>query len=253
MQIQRIGFTPVKGGRHTEHRHVDLTADGPVGDRVFCLVDRERARVLRTVENHSLLRAEATYSSGVLSVHLPDQSVEGRPEPTGQRLKADYWGRTAQVEIVDGPWATAYSAHLDRDVVLARSVSPGEVVYGAPVTLVSTASMAELDRRIGRETSSARFRSTLLVDTADSELHVEDAWVGRDLIVGEARLTVRGIVPRCAVVDLDPATGRRDGDVLATLAGYRRGDGEINFGVDAVVSTPGRIRHGDGVSLAGRG
>lgn len=253
MQIQRIGFTPVKGGRHAEHRQVELTADGPVGDRVFCLVDPERARVLRTVENHSLLLAATSYTSGVLSVHLPDQTVEGTPEPTGERLKVDYWGRTAQLEVVDGPWAAAYSAHLGRDVVLARSVSPGEIVYGAPVTLVSTASMAELDRRIGRDTGSARFRSTLLVDTPDSEPHVEDSWVGRDLIVGEARLTVRGIVPRCAVVDLDPATGQRDADVLATLAGYRRGDGEIHFGVDAVVSTPGRIRHGDGVSLAERG
>jgi len=33
--IQRIGFTPLKGGRHMTHDLADLTPDGPAGDRVF--------------------------------------------------------------------------------------------------------------------------------------------------------------------------------------------------------------------------
>ena len=41
MHVTRIGLTPVKGGRHAEQASVDLTLDGPVGDRVFCLVDPE--------------------------------------------------------------------------------------------------------------------------------------------------------------------------------------------------------------------
>jgi hypothetical protein len=41
--IDRIGFTTLKGGRHMTHDLADLTASGPVGDRVFCLVDRSRA------------------------------------------------------------------------------------------------------------------------------------------------------------------------------------------------------------------
>ena len=51
MHVTRIGLTPVKGGRHAEQASVDLTLDGPIGDRVFCLVDTERGRVHRTVEN----------------------------------------------------------------------------------------------------------------------------------------------------------------------------------------------------------
>ena len=60
MHVTRIGLTPVKGGRHAEQASVDLTLDGPVGDRVFCLVDPERGRVLRTVENPSMMRTSAT-------------------------------------------------------------------------------------------------------------------------------------------------------------------------------------------------
>jgi uncharacterized protein len=60
---------------------------------------------------------------------------------------------------------------------------------------------------------------------------------------------VRGVVPRCAVVDLDPVTGQNDATVLRELAGYRQSQGEINFGVDAVVTAPGRVRTGDDVEL----
>lgn len=72
---------------------------------------------------------------------------------------------------------------------------------------------------------------------------------GGSVTLGEASMRVRGVVPRCAVVDLDPATGVRNVPVLATLAGYRRNDGEICFGVDADVTVSGLVRVGDPVVL----
>lgn len=249
MRIERIGFTPLKGGRHVAHSQVDLTHDGPVGDRVFCLVDVERGRVLRTVENPSLVATVARWQAGVLSVDLPGRTVEGMPTGTGEQLKVDYWGRLAALEVVGGPWAAAYSDHLGYDVVLARAVNAGEVVYGAAVSLVTTSSIRLLSEQLGQPVESERFRSTFLLDTADAEPHVEDTWVGQELRLGEARVLVRGVVPRCAVVDLDPKTGRRDEPVLRTLAGYRRGHGEIDFGVDAVVTATGRVRTGDRAEL----
>ena len=249
MLIERIGFTPLKGGRHMTHDLADLTTDGPVGDRVFCLVDRSRGRVLRTVENPALLRACARWEGGVLSVDLNGDTLEGVPSPTGEMLKVDYWGRTAAVQGCTGPWAEAYSEHLGFDVVLCRSVTAGEVVYGASVTVVTTASMRLLKERLGREVESERFRSTFLIDTGDAPAHVEDSWVGRKLRVGEATVRIRRVVPRCAVVDLDPVTGRNDAPVLRVLAGYRQSQGEVNFGVDAVVTTAGRVGTGDQAKL----
>jgi uncharacterized protein YcbX len=249
--IERIGFTPVKGGRHLTHDLADLSADGPVGDRVFCLVDRSRGRVLRTVENPALLKACARWEAGVLSVDFPRHTVEGVPAASDEMLQVDYWGRTATLEGCTGPWAEAYSQHLGYDVMLCRSVTSGEVVYGASVTVVTTGSMRLLAQRLGREVADERFRSTFLVDTADSAPHVEDSWVGRELRLGEATVQVRGVVPRCAVVDLDPVTGRRDAPVLRELALYRQDQGEVSFGVDAAVTVPGRVRTGDQVVLTG--
>ena len=249
MHIERIGFTPVKGGRHLTHDLVDLTLDGPVGDRVFCLVDRSRSRVLRTVENPTLLQVSARWEAGVLSVELPGRTLEEVPSPSGETFTVDYWGRTATLRGCTGPWAEAYSGHLGLDIVLCRAATPGEVVFGASVTLVTTGSMSLLSQRVGRQVGSERFRSTFLVDTGDSAPHVEDSWPGRDLRVGAATVRVRAMVPRCAVVDLDPGTALKDMPVLSRLSGYRLSQAEINFGVDAVVTVPGQVRTGDPVAL----
>ena len=176
-------------------------------------------------------------------------------EPTGEVRKVDYWGRTAAVERVDGPWGEAFSELLGYDVVLTRSVEAGEVVYGAPVTLLTSASMRLLSERLGREVDSARFRSTFLIGADDSEEavpHVEDSWVGREVRLGAATVLVRGTVPRCAVVDVNPDDGVLDAPVLRTIAGYRRGESEVHFGVDAVVVAPGTVHAGD-TAVLGRG
>ena len=260
MHVSRIGFTPVKGGRHREYGYVDLAHAGPVGDRVFCLVDVARARVLRTVENPTLLRTAAAWDSGTLTTNLPGERVTGVPVPTGEVLEVDYWGRTAAVEVVTGPWAAAYSRHLGRDVVLARSTKPGEVVYGASVSLVTTGALAELARRHGTPVQDAAFRATFTVTTdGDSEdaRAMADMTDGRPsrrrFQVGTAEIEVRAAVPRCAIVDLDPRTGERAAGVLQALARYRRGRDAVTFGVDAVVSKPGRVHVGDAVRGVERG
>jgi uncharacterized protein YcbX len=252
VHVTRIGLTPVKGARHAEQASVDLALDGPVGDRVFCLVDPRRRRVLRTVENPSMLRTSATWVDGVLTSRLPGGTVEAAPVPTGRRLEVDYWGRVAALEVVDGPWAEAYSRHVGHEVLVARASRPGEVVYGASVTLVTTSSLAELGRRAGGAVYAAQFRATFTVDTGADPAHVEDSWVGRRLHLGAAEVEVRGVVPRCAVIDLNPDTGERRSTALKALGGYRHLHGEVAFGVDAVVTQPGRVRSGDRVDIVGR-
>lgn len=249
MHVERIGFTPLKGTRHVPRPESELDHGGPVGDRQLCLVDPARDRVLRTVENPTLVQAVATLNAGRLHVELPGGVVDGEPIPTGELRSVDYWGRDAKLELLDGPWAEAFSAHLGYDVRLARPSRAGEVVYGGSVTLVTTSSMTRLGHALGRPVGSERFRSTYLIGADELPPHAEDRWVGQELRLGTAVVRVRGLVPRCAVVDLDPVTGARDVPVLRALAGYRRSDGEIWFGVDAEVAVPGHVAVGDPAML----
>ncbi len=133
---------------------------------------------------------------------------------------------------------------------LAASPRNG-VVYGAPVSILTTASLRDLAERTGRADlleTTARFRMTMVVD-AGEEPYAEESWFGRELQVGDAVIKVEAPVGRCAVIDLDPATGQKDGSLLKALAGYRPDTGgEPWFGVDARVVTPGVVRPGSVVA-----
>lgn len=240
MRVVRIGLTAVKGMAHQPMDSVELALDGPVGDRVFCLVDPATHRVLRTVENDVLMACRAEWVHPALTIRTPIGTVTGEVEVGGE-LEADYWGRTARLREVRGPWAELLSAYVGRPVLLCRT-TPGEVVWAGSVSIVTTSSLAELARRVGRTADDgARFRATLVVDTGDDEPFAEDRW--QQLQIGEAILRVRGPLARCAVVDRHPARGGHDLPALKALAHDRTQDGEILFGISADVVKPGKVEH----------
>jgi uncharacterized protein YcbX len=83
--------------------------------------------------------------------------------------------------------------------------------------------------------------------------HEEDDWMDRDVRVGEALLRVTGHVGRCAATTRQPDTGLVDFKALHHLNAYRRhleSTEPLPFGVHARVLEPGRVRVGDGVTLA---
>jgi uncharacterized protein YcbX len=252
--VAAVGFAPVKGLRHTSYDEVVLDRHGAVGDRAFCLVDVAGRRVLKTVQNPSLVAVRAAWDGSRLALVLPSgEAASAAPQPTGEELVCDYWGRPATLSLLDGPHAALVSSYLGADVRLAAA-PPGQVVYGAPVTLVSLASLRSLAAGLGRPglaDEPARFRPTMVVDDLDP--WAEEDWVGRTVRVGAAVVRINALVPRCAVVDLDPATGVPDAPVLKALAGRPDpappGAPELPFGLDAFVVTPGVVRPGDPVLL----
>jgi len=256
MRVAAVGFSPIKGTRHLSYDEVRLDPDGLVGDRGYCLVDVAARRVLRTVQHGALVAVEARAYADSLTVALPDgSSATGCPEATGERLTCEYWGRPAELDLLDGPHSDLFSDYLGKPVRLARAPRRA-VVYGAGVTILSRGSLAELARRLGGDGLDAhRFRASVVVDQNDAAADASDAedrWAGRLLTLGEAVVRVGEPVPRCAVVDLSPASGIRDLPVLRELAGYRprASTGEPVFGVYAEVVVPGGVRAGDAAGLA---
>ncbi len=256
MHVSRIGFSALKGARHVARDEARLEVEGPVGDRRFALVDRAAGRVLRTIENPSLVAIRAAYDAAagpgepdVLELHLPDGTeLRAATQDSGEELRAEYWGRSARLHVQDGPHAAVLAHHLGREVVLART-EPGEVVYSGAVTVIGTSELSQLAARAGEPAlahQDARFRSTL---TVHAQRGIDDLAPGTLLRVGSATLRVRGPVPRCAVIDRDPVSGARSGEVLKTLAGCRERDGEVWFGLDTDVVTPGPVSVGDPVAV----
>lgn len=237
MHITRAGLTSLKGACHASREYIHLDRSGPRDDRLWCLLDADRDRVLRTVEHPAMVLVHATWDGTALTVRTPEGGeVRAAPEPTGQTVVSDYWGRDAELEIMRSDHSDLLADHLGRGVRLARSTRTGEVVYGGAVTLITTGALADLG-----ETQDARFRSTFTIDAE------HDPEPGSELRLGEAVVRIRGPVPRCRVVDVNPDTGLMDTTHLSTLATRPRPSGEIPFGVDADVLVPGTVRLGDAV------
>ncbi|MFW5470669.1 MOSC domain-containing protein [Knoellia sp. CPCC 206435] len=239
--VSRLGLALVKGTRHTDRDEIELDDHGPVGDRTWCVVDRAAARVLRTVENPRLLRL----SVGADGDRLVVTTFEGQTTEAGTRDAAggtrafDYWGRGARIRLQDTPLNAVFSDELGRDVVLARA-ERGDVVYADPVSIVTTGALRRLAHSL-REGGYAvpspldvRFRATVTLDATD------DPPPGTRLRLGTAVVEVTGQLERCAVIDLDPATGERTGSRL--LERTRTLDGRLLFGVGARVVTRGTVR-----------
>lgn len=247
MQIVQAGFATVKGTRHLSRDTVTVDDHGPVGDREFCLVDVEKRQVLRTVQNRALIGVQAHWDGDVLEVELlSGDSASGPATPSGEQVVCDYWGREATFELTHGPHSVLLSDLLGKPVRLAAAPR-GAAVYAAPVSLVSTASLRDLEERTGRDdllATASRFRMTMVVDAGD-EPYVEEQWLGTRVEVGDVVLAPDSPIPRCAIIDLDPETGLKDGSLLKALAGYRPNAGSGPwFGVDAHVVRPGTLRPG---------
>lgn len=256
--VARLGVSPLKGGAHSHPDDLEVSADGPLGDRRFALIEDHPSRgpaVVRTVEHHEVLRVRASLDrDGSLRLEVPGDEPFVVPEVavTGPAVIADYWGRPTALHPLPGPWDAALSARLGLPVRLARAEVPGAVVYAEPVTLVTTSSLRELARRGGVDhVDDERFRCTVLLDTGDAPAFVEDDLIGTVVRLGEVELEVSAHIARCAVVRLVPGTGQRaPDDPLRLLAPDRTRDQEIVFGVGALVRRPGRLVVGAPVSLA---
>jgi uncharacterized protein YcbX len=234
--VRSVGFAPVKGMRHLDLDHVDLDERGAVGDRAYCLVDVERRRVLRTVQHPSLMSIVAQSYDDGLALTLPTgERIDGPATPSGETITCDYWGRAVDLALTVGPHAGPISRQLGQDVRLARAPRTA-VVFGDPITVVTTASLHELEL----EVDAARFRATLVLDTDDP--WVEDTWLGQEIDLGGATVRIGGPVPRCAVIDHHPETGEKDARILQALVRQRptNSAGEPMFGVYATVTRPGR-------------
>lgn len=258
LNLVSAGFSAVKGLRHSARSQVRLDAWGLVGDRELCLVDPVKRRVLRTVQHPALLAVRVESTEQGLDFIFPDgTSYSDSLRASGEVLVCDYWGRVEPVELISGPLSEVFSYYLSYPVRLARARR--NLVFGRGLTLVGTASLEELGRRVGNArmvAEQARFRASFLVET--DEPFIEESWCGREFRLADVShrapvyhlphapaggvlarddyvVRVGEAVPRCAVVDFNPVSGVKDARLLKELSGFRsrNASGEPFFGVFA--------------------
>jgi uncharacterized protein YcbX len=119
----------------------------------------------------------------------------------------------------------------------------------APVSVISSATIAGIGREAGAELDRRRFRANIVLETEGSETFLEDGWIGGTLLFGDddrapaVRVTARDV--RCMMINLDPDTAVQDARVMKAVV---RMNGN-NAGVYGTVVQTGTIHVGCAVNL----
>ncbi|MEL7173659.1 MAG: MOSC domain-containing protein, partial [Pseudomonadota bacterium] len=100
-----------------------------------------------------------------------------------------------------------------------------------------------LGEHLGHPMQVRRFRGNLWLEgLAPWE---EEAWVGREIAIGDVRFRVDEPIGRCRATEASPVSGGYD---APTVAGLRKARGHTEFGVYATVIEGGVLAEGAAVS-----
>jgi uncharacterized protein YcbX len=258
VSVDALNVFPIKSCAGVALGESLLVETGLELDRAWMVVDsqgefvtqRELPRMalvqVALKRNEVVLRAP-----GMLALHVAIDAVE-RP------VRVTVWNDTVAAYDMGDLAAQWFSDFLGQRLRLARfdpeqrrlsdrrwsGAIEAENAFadGFPILVASTASLAELNRRLalaGHDTvTMARLRPNLVLGGLDA--HGEDHLDEIRFDTPEGPVVLKLVKPcgRCSIPDVDPATGERGHAVGDTLASYRadaRLDGAVSFGMNAVI------------------
>jgi uncharacterized protein len=111
----------------------------------------------------------------------------------------------------------------------------------ALISVASTASLDAFADATNTTPDSRRFRINIIID--DETSFAEEALIGKTLRCGDVLLLVKEPVGRCAAINVDPATAKRNSEDYVRF--MQAHFGHSNLGIFAEVINGGEIRVGD--------
>ncbi|HEY1180471.1 MAG TPA: MOSC N-terminal beta barrel domain-containing protein [Phytomonospora sp.] len=271
MKIAALRRYPVKSLLGEDLPGAVLGERGLPGDRRYALVDVESGLVASAKQPRlwrSLLSATAVADGDGVRVAFADGRVVAGPSPELDEALSELVKR--DVRMTDVPPADArlhravpeevlelgVEAEVDATVSTLGAVLPGTFFDFAPIHVITTATLSAIGGHSPWGTIEVeRYRPNFVFDLGNESGFVEDDWVGRTIVLGEARLRVLLPSPRCAIPTLAHGVLPGDRDALRVLAEHHRVTipdfGTFpTAGVYAVVERPGAVAVGDAVEVS---
>lgn len=278
--IKEIWRYPVKGMAGERLETGSLSNMGIAGDRIWALRDVVRKEIQSCKFRPQLLRCNARCrngdsngSGGQVDVTFPDGVVLGSDsaeihvklsqltghgstlEPLRPIAELDFYRRH---KLDDHTWLEELKATFDREAdeplpdfsqfpqAAVDFVSvPGTFFLVTPFHLVTTATLTYLKQLNPQSDWDARrFRPNVIIETTPGvEGLLEQAWVGKQLVLGDATVDCTATTPRCGAVTRTQPDFDADKSILRTIVK----DADQNLGVYGAIVNSGDIRIGDGV------
>ena len=260
LTVSQLCLHPVKSCAGIAVDEALLIDTGLEFDRAWMVVDAQDREFLSQRELPRMALVQPTLRAsdvvlrapGMLALHLQLDTVEAplRVRVWDDEVAAydmgdlaaqwfsDFLGRRVRLARFD-PEATRLSSKKWTGDIDARNAFSD----GFPILVASTASLAELNRRLAAAGHSAigmnRFRPNLVIDGL-ADPHGEDFIDTLIIDSPDGDIVLKLVKPcsRCTIPDVDPATATQGNAVADTMAAYRaepRLNGALTFGQNAVI------------------
>lgn len=239
--VKSIAIYPVKSMRGIAAEEAELYWYGLIGDRRYGFVQADnfqRFPWLTARELPDLVRYLPQFESDAVSdresspvqVLSPDGMSYGITDPALSIRLAAAWGKPIRL------------MQLNRGMFDA-----------APISLMSTATVASLAEAYAGDLDERRFRQNLILQPIDQAApsYIEDQWNNRTLRFGAdpnqegCEILLHRPIARCQLINVDPETGLRDPAVLKAVNKNR----DHCAGMYAWPRKLGKIKVGDPVYL----
>lgn len=233
---------------------------GLIGDRRWMVVDAATGKFLtqRVLPRMTLLKARWQGEAALLlsAPGMDDLLVAVPASDSAARgvliwresLRAPDAGDAAAAwltRLLDRPCRLVYlpteqGIQIDQDY--ARPDERTAFTDGFPFLLIGQRSLDDLSARVGQPLDPRRFRPNLII--ADSVPYAEDGW--RRIRIGDMEFRVVKPCSRCIIPTIDPLSAERSPtrEPLATLLGYRKGEGGVFFGQNLIAEGTGILKVG---------
>jgi hypothetical protein len=258
LRLESLHIYPIKSCAGVSPTQGLLIETGFELDRAWMVIDAQADFVTQrelprlALVQPSLGRSDMVLRApGMLKLHVSLDAVE-------QRTRVRVWDDEVAAYDMGDLAAQWFSDFLGRRLRLVR-FDPGQrrlssrrwtgsleaenaFSDGFPLLVVSSAALAELNRRMATQgqgaVEMARFRPNLVLGGLDA--HAEDHLdqIEFEGVDGPVRLKLVKPCGRCTIPDVDPVTAVQGHAVNDALAAYRadaRLDGALTFGMNAVI------------------
>lgn len=269
MQLSAINRYPVKSCRGHRVQQATVEPWGLAGDRRWVVVDDNGECVTAREHPRMLLVTPSPRGDGGLDLTSPDLAPLSVDVPAADELvPVQIWKSELVAALASSAACAWFSKLIGESVRLVylddptrRHPNPAfalptdyvSFADGYPLLLTNAASLAALNDWIAEGPRAdegplpmARFRPSVVV--SGNVPWEEDGW--RRIRIGAAEFRVVKGCDRCTMTMTDPETADRTKEPIATLARYRRWDGETWFGMNIIPDNPGvQIAVGDDVTV----
>lgn len=241
MKVSRIYRHPVKSVGTESLEAVDLQVDRPFpGDRLFAITHgggewdpanpgwAHCRNFVRIANIPALGAANVFYSldTQILSVKpVSGPGVDADLSKSDGRRTLAAWVEQHASSKLRGPFNLVEAP--DTTFTDSRGQTP---------SIMSLASLRDLEKRVGATLDPRRFRGNIWIDGV--EPWEEFSWIGQDIRLGTAEFRIIKPVERCIATAANPETGVRDVSPLPILKALF---GAPNFGVQAAIHKGGTV------------